>query len=91
MMMQTTDMAKELIFKLRIDAEEKARLDSVAAYHGVSSAALFRLLLKKEERAIAASAPGHMSIADSMHGRTGVFTEMADHVRGKSKAKRSKR
>lgn len=41
---------KSLMFKMRVDKAERARLDFVAEHHGLGIAEMIRLLLKKEER-----------------------------------------
>jgi len=51
-MMQAAFMAKDQMFKLRLDAEDRARLDRIAEHYATSHAASIRMLLKREDDAI---------------------------------------
>ena len=59
--MQNTDTVREKLFTMRMSAEEWARAEKLAAYRGLTVAALVRMLLKDAERAnereMAASSP----------------------------------
>jgi predicted DNA-binding protein len=52
--MQTDEM-REKQLNIRLSAEESERLDRVADHYGLNSAGLIRMLLKREDLAIAAS------------------------------------
>jgi hypothetical protein len=47
-------LVREKLFTMRMSAEEWQRAEALAEHHGLTVAGLFRLLLKKEERAVAA-------------------------------------
>lgn len=47
-----TEVMREKVFNIRLSAEEWARVEAVAAHHGLNASGLFRFLLKKEEREI---------------------------------------
>jgi predicted DNA binding CopG/RHH family protein len=49
---QNADM-RERMFTMRLSEEESTRLDKLAAHYGLNAAGLIRMVLKKEERALA--------------------------------------
>jgi hypothetical protein len=53
-MMQTHPMAKDLMFKLRLDAEDRKRLDAVAAHYSAPAATAIRMLIKEKHDEIRA-------------------------------------
>jgi hypothetical protein len=55
-------MQRTLTFFLRMDAEEKVRLDMLSKHYGLSASSLVRMLLKKEEQTLAGSV-GHVAQA----------------------------
>lgn len=52
--MQTATMAKDKMFNLRLDAEDRARLDTIAQAFAAPAATAIRILLKREADAIRA-------------------------------------
>jgi len=46
--MQTAAMAKDLMFKLRLDAQDRLRLDALAEHYSAPAATVLRILIKKE-------------------------------------------
>jgi hypothetical protein len=50
--MQTLDMAKDLMFKLRLDAQDRERLDLIAANYSASASTALRILIKEKYDAI---------------------------------------
>lgn len=57
--MVATEVAmREKTFNVRFNEEEWARLDTISGFHGVTAAGLIRMLLKQEERRIAAESSG---------------------------------
>lgn len=52
--MQTQPMSKDLMFKLRLDAQDRARLDAVAAHFSAPAATAIRILIKERYDAIVA-------------------------------------
>jgi hypothetical protein len=47
-MMQTATMAKDLMFKLRLDAQDRERLDAVATHYSAPAATAIRMLIKEK-------------------------------------------
>ena len=50
-------MPKEKTFKLRLDEEDRERLDRLAAHYGLPVAAALRMLVKREADALARETP----------------------------------
>ncbi|MGH7435424.1 MAG: hypothetical protein ACRENE_07095, partial [Polyangiaceae bacterium] len=50
--MQTQTMPKDLMFKLRLDAQDRERLDAVAAHLSAPAATAIRILIKEKHDAI---------------------------------------
>jgi predicted DNA-binding protein len=48
-------MAKDLTFKLRLDAQDRERLDAVAANYSAPAATVIRILIKEKYDQIGAS------------------------------------
>lgn len=55
--MQTREVARDRLFNMRLSEEESARLDRIAAHYGLNAAGAIRMLLKREDDAIAAKTP----------------------------------
>jgi antitoxin component of RelBE/YafQ-DinJ toxin-antitoxin module len=51
--------ARERLFTMRMSDVERRRAEALAAHHGVTVAALVRMLLKKHERATGAPLPSN--------------------------------
>jgi len=47
-------MSKDQMFKLLFDADDRARLDRIAAHYATSHAGAIRMLLKRDDDAITA-------------------------------------
>lgn len=47
-MMQTHPVPKDLMFKLRLDAEDRKRLEAVAQYYSAPAATVIRILVKEK-------------------------------------------
>jgi hypothetical protein len=47
-MLQARPMAKDLMFKLRLDAEDRDRLDAVAEHYSAPAATAIRMLIKEK-------------------------------------------
>ena len=47
-MVETQLMAKDKTFNLRLDGQDRARLDEIAEYHSAPAATAVRILIKKE-------------------------------------------
>jgi uridine phosphorylase len=48
---------RQRIFNMRLSDDEGARLDKLSEHYGINAAELIRMLLKREEKAIATEAP----------------------------------
>jgi predicted DNA-binding protein len=46
--MQTTDVAREKQLNIRLSAEESERIEALTAHYGINTAALIRMLVKRE-------------------------------------------
>lgn len=56
--MQTAnDMSKDLSFRLRLDAADRARLEAVATHYSATASTAVRILIKEKYDAIMAAAP----------------------------------
>ena len=51
--MHTGAVAREKLFNMRLSEEEAARLERLAAHYGLNAAGVIRMLLKREEDALA--------------------------------------
>jgi hypothetical protein len=51
-MMQTHPVPKDLMFKLRLDAQDRERLEAVAAFYSAPAATAIRILVKEKYDAI---------------------------------------
>lgn len=51
-MMQTHAVPKDLMFKLRLDAEDRKRLEAVAVHYSAPAATVIRILVKEKYDAI---------------------------------------
>jgi predicted DNA-binding protein len=51
-MMQTHPVPKDLMFKLRLDAEDRKRLEAVAQHYSAPAATVIRILVKEKFDAI---------------------------------------
>jgi len=47
-------MSKDQMFRLRFDADDRARLDRIAAHYAASHSGALRMLIKREDDAITA-------------------------------------
>lgn len=54
--MHTHDVTKDLVFRLRLDEDDRASLDEVAAYYSAPAATVVRILIKEKLREIRANA-----------------------------------
>lgn len=50
--MQTTSMPKELMFKLRLDETDRARLAALAEHYSAPAATVIRMLVKRDADAV---------------------------------------
>src|SRR5688500_5881786 len=46
---QRDPMAKELVFKMRLDTQDRARLDRISAHYSAPAATVVRMLIKRED------------------------------------------
>lgn len=51
-MVRAQSMPKDQMFKLRLNADDRARLDAVAAHYALNVAGVIRMLVKREHDAI---------------------------------------
>jgi len=58
--MQTQTMAKDLMFKLRLDAQDRKRLEAVAAHLSAPAATAVRMLIKEKYDAVEAARAVHL-------------------------------
>jgi hypothetical protein len=62
-MMQTHPVPKDLMFKLRLDGQDRERLEAVAAHYSTSAATAIRILVKEKYDAIRRKAAHDAAIA----------------------------
>jgi hypothetical protein len=56
------DVAKEKMFKLRIDEADKARLDDLAAHYSAPAATVVRMLIKEKHEELARAKSGPRTV-----------------------------
>jgi hypothetical protein len=88
--MHTEPMAtREKVFNIRFTAEEWKRVNKLAGFHGVSAAALFRFMLKQEERRTASAMheSDDLEAAETESDRAAVSAEKTEAPRTSTKTK----
>lgn len=50
--MQTADVARDLQFNMRVSREELDRLEALAEHYGINTAAVLRMLIKRDADAL---------------------------------------
>jgi len=63
-------------FNIRFSDDEWARIERLSTHHGLTAAALFRLLLKKEERALGIPAPAGTRLKTVVRTTRGPYTAL---------------
>lgn len=66
--MQTHEMAKDQMFKLRLDDKDRARLDAIASHYEMTAAQTMRTILKEKATVLGIDPPGLGVVAAAHQG-----------------------
>lgn len=88
--MHTQDMAKDQMFKLRLDDKDRARLDAIAAHYEMTAAQTVRTVLKEKAIALGIDPPGLAVVAAARQGDEHAISILARRAKNE-KAKAPKK
>lgn len=88
--MQTQDMAKDQMFKLRLDDKDRARLDAIASHYEMTAAQTVRTILKEKATALGIDPPGLAVVAAARQGSEPAKAILARRAKRESAKKPAK-